>query len=181
MKLTFEEARWTMDEKGFWLCLKVKETAQARAFVEKLKTLVKQKLFQIEIKLYRQARSLNANAYLWVLCEQLSEKLGIDKEDIYRRAVKESGLSQDLQLPNKAVPTMQRAWERQGIGWFSKKVDGVDENTSLIRFYYGSSCYNSKQMARLLDNIVQECHAQDIDTLTPSERALLCDKWEAQT
>lgn len=77
MKLTFEEARWTLDEKGFWLCLKVKETAPARAFVEKLKTFAKQKLFQIEIKLYRQARSLNANRYLWVLCEKLRRRWGM--------------------------------------------------------------------------------------------------------
>lgn len=181
MKLTFEEARWTLDEKGFWLCLKVKETGPARAFVEKLKTFAKQKLFQIEIKLYRQARSLNANAYLWALCEQLSEKLGIDKEDIYRRAVKESGVSRDLPFLNEAIPTFEHIWKKQGIAWFCEKVDGIDENTSLMRLYYGSSCYNSKQMARLLDNIVQECHAQEIDTLTPSERALLCDKWEAQT
>lgn len=177
MKLTFEQARWTLDDKGFWLCLKVKETAQARQFVAEKKD----KPYTADLKEYRQARSMNANRYLWALCEQLSEKLGIDKEDIYRRAVKESGLSQDLELPNKALPTMQKAWENQGIGWFSKKVDGIDENTSLIRFYYGSSCYNSKQMARLLDNIVQECHAQEIDTLTPSERALLCDQWEAGT
>jgi hypothetical protein len=177
MKLTFEEARWTLDEKGFWLCLQVKETAQARQFVSEKKD----KTYTADVREYRKSRSLNANSYMWVLCESLSEKLGIDKEDIYRRAVKESGLSRDLELPNDAIPTMQRAWERQGIAWFSEKVDGVTENKSLVRFYYGSSCYNSKQMARLLDNIVQECHAQEIDTLTPSERALLCDKWEAQT
>lgn len=177
MKLTFEEARWTIDDSRFWLCLQVKETAQARQFTQ----TKKEKLYTAELKEYRPSRSLDANAYMWALCEQLSEKLGIDKEDIYRRAVRESGLSKDLQLSNEAAPTMQAAWERQGIGWFSKKVDGVDENNSLIRFYYGSSCYNSKQMARLIDNIVQECHAQDIETLTPSERALLCDQWEGKT
>lgn len=177
MKLTFEEARWTIDDSGFWLCLQVKETAQARQFTQ----AKKEKLYAAELKEYRPARSLDANAYMWALCEKLSEKLGIDKEDIYRRAVRESGLSKDLQLSNEAAPTMQAAWERQGIGWFSKKVDGVDENNSLIRFYYGSSCYNSKQMARLIDNIVQECHAQEIETLTPSERALLCDQWEGKT
>lgn len=166
-----------MDDQGFWLCLNVKESAQARQFVE----TKKEKPYTAELKEYRQSRSLNANAYMWALCEQLSERLGIDKEDIYRRAVKESGLSRDLELDNDAASTMQRAWERQGIAWFSEKVDDVTQTRSLIRFYYGSSCYNSRQMARLIDNLVQECQAQDIDTLTPSERALLCDQWEAET
>lgn len=177
MKLTFERSRWTMDDQGFWLCLNVKESAQARQFVE----TKKERPYTAELKEYRQSRSLNANAYMWALCEQLSERLGIDKEDIYRRAVKESGLSRDLELDNDAASTMQRAWERQGIAWFSEKVDDVTQTRSLIRFYYGSSCYNSRQMARLIDNLVQECQAQDIDTLTPSERALLCDQWEAET
>ena len=49
---------------------------------------------------------------------------------------------------------------------FSKsKYDGF---TNLIA-YYGSSVYDSKEMALLLDSIVQEAQALDIETLTPDE------------
>ena len=44
--------------------------------------------------------------------------------------------------------------------------------------FYGSSTYNSKQMARLIDLCVQDCKEQDIDTMTEQERSLLIDQWE---
>lgn len=39
--------------------------------------------------------------------------------------------------------------------------------------YYGSSTYDGAQMARLIDNIVQDCKAVGIETMTPDELARL--------
>lgn len=38
----------------------------------------KGKLLQAEIKAYRPARSLKANAYFWMLCDKLADKLGTE-------------------------------------------------------------------------------------------------------
>ena len=51
----------------------------------------------IKIDKYRPKRSLNANAYLWVLCEKLADKLTEDgiphtKQEVYRTAIKEKGI-----------------------------------------------------------------------------------------
>ena len=43
--------------------------------------------------------------------------------------------------------------------------------------YYGSSTYDSAQMSRLIDLVVQECQAQGIETKTPEELALLKEDW----
>lgn len=43
------------------------------------------KLLDIELKKHRKKRSLNANAYLWVLCGKLADKIGVDKESVYRQ------------------------------------------------------------------------------------------------
>lgn len=43
--------------------------------------------------------------------------------------------------------------------------------------YYGSSTYNTEQMSRLIDNIVQDCKAVGIETMTPAELAALKDAW----
>ena len=62
MTLTFTEARIQMDS-GVWLCLKVNEPAPARTF-----SLDKQnRIYDCEIKEHREKRSLDANAYSWVL------------------------------------------------------------------------------------------------------------------
>ena len=42
-----------------------------------------------------------------------------------------------------------------------------------VVFSYGSSTYDTAQMSRLIDNIVQDCKAVGIETLTPSELAKL--------
>lgn len=180
MKLTFEEARWTLDEKGFWLCLKVKETAPARAFVEKLKTFAKQKLFQIEIKLYRQARSLNANRYLWVLCEKIAQAVGhVTKEDVYIRMVRDAGVFDVLNIPTAGLEDFVRRWKRQGIGWQTAVIQesGIPGYTEVMAFY-GSSKYDTKEMFHLLQHVIDTAKELDIETATPDEIALMKARWE---
>ena len=41
----------------------------------------------LELKKYREKRSLDANAYMWVLISKLQEKLDIQKEEIYKDAI----------------------------------------------------------------------------------------------
>lgn len=43
--------------------------------------------------------------------------------------------------------------------------------------YYGSSTFDTKQMARLIDNIVQDCKALGIETLTPQQLDALKEEW----
>ena len=42
------------------------------------------KEYRIEIKEYKEKRSLTANAYFWVMCDKLAEKLRMPKTEIYR-------------------------------------------------------------------------------------------------
>lgn len=46
-----------------------------------------------------------------------------------------------------------------------------------IRCFYGSSVYDTKQMARLIDLIVQECQQLDIETATPQEMERMMQEW----
>ena len=47
-----------------------------------------------------------------------------------------------------------------------------------VILYYGSSTYDSKQMARLIDNIIQDCKAVGIETATPAEIDAMKARWE---
>ena len=132
----------------------------------------------LTIKPYKPKRSLSANAYMWVLVGKLADATGISSTDIYRNTVKQLGISQLIVINAAAVPTFKRIWEQHGLGWF---VDDVDEDTNgsvILRAYYGSSTYNRKQMAALIDLVVQDCKQLGIDTLTPAELAGLVDRWE---
>lgn len=129
---------------------------------------------EYEIKEHKNKRSLDANGYCWVLCKKIADKLHITKEEVYRKNIKEMGKYEVIPIKNEAVETFINAWTGKGIGWICEplsksKFDGF---TNLIA-YYGSSVYDSKEMALLLDSIVQEAQALDIDTLTPDEIANL--------
>ena len=43
--------------------------------------------------------------------------------------------------------------------------------------YYGSSTYDTKQMARLIDLVVEDCKQQGIETLTPEELERMALEW----
>ena len=62
------------------------------------------------------------------------------------------------------MSTLEVAWSRQGLGWLTERI--ADDTLML---YYGSSSYNTKQMSRLLDNLIQDAKALGITTETPEE------------
>lgn len=141
-----------------------------------------QKDCDIEIKKHREKRSLDANSYMWVLCDKLARKINspkITKEEIYRTAIREVGIFKDFgNLSEKDAETLMTAWQLLGTGWIAEQVDYEKDGEHVrIRCYYGSSKYNTKQMSRLLDWIIAECKEQGIETATPDEIARMKALW----
>jgi hypothetical protein len=140
------------------------------------------KTYTITVKEKKKARSLNANRYLWVMCQQLAEALGTTKLDIYQQAIRDIGVFRQVEINEKAVDTLIHSWKMHGDGWVADRVDYTEnEGFVLVNLYYGSSTYNTKQMSRLIDNVVQDCKALDIETLSERELSLLKDSWEGCT
>lgn len=133
----------------------------------------------LRLKRYRHKRSTNANAYCWQLINQIADLINSTAEDVYREAIRRVGVFQDVELTEKAAKTMQHIWHEHGIGWMTEKVDDT-ENGVLIRFYYGSSVYNTKQMSRLIDDIVTDAKELGIETKTPNELSLLKSEWRGE-
>lgn len=132
---------------------------------------------------YREKRSLNANSYMWRLIGELERELSknderVTKDNIYQSYIKEYGRSKEYQIPTEAVKAMTAVWTAYGLGWFCEIVDdGAVENTKVVRFYYGSSCYSSSRMSRLIKAVVADCEALGIQTMTPQELQTLIDRW----
>ena len=64
---------------------------------------LKEDKLSIEIKKYRNKRSLDANAYMWVLISKLEEKVNISKDVIYKDAIKNIGVYEVIPVKNEAV------------------------------------------------------------------------------
>ena len=166
------------------LTLRLEDKQSGIRCYEDLKTAEK---LSIKISKFREKRSLNANAYFWLLCGELAKKLSGEKvkytkEDIYRRSIKEIGVYKDWEdLSPADAKTLRHAWEMLGTGWITEQVDFMpDGENVIVRTYYGSSQYNKKQMARLIDNIVQDCQAVGIETRTPNEIAEMISLWGSE-
>lgn len=141
----------------------------------------------LEINEYKKRRSINANSYFWTLLDKLSEMLQNTKEELYRQFIRDYGLWADVplrKLPKNTckvddpVATIMTGWKRQGVGWLAEIVSETAEEAT-VRFYYGSSVYNGRQMKRLIDAVVDECKEMGIETRTPEEIASMLEAWSA--
>ena len=158
------------------LMLEVNELNDFKQLVDDMNSLEK---LSIEIKPYRARRSLDANAFAWVLMDRLAEKLNVSKEDIYREYIKNiGGNSEIVCVKDSALERLCEGWQRMGIGWQTDTFPSKLEGCTNVILYYGSSTYDSAQMSRLLDLIIQDCKEQGIPTETPDEIARMKSLWE---
>lgn len=142
--------------------------------VAHLQELIPCEKLDISIKKHREKRSLDANAYCWVLLQKMAEVLKTDKWTLYLRMLKEYGQFTHIIVKEQAVEAMKRQWrECEILGPI--KVGGM---TGIqLQCYFGSSTYDTKQMAEFIDGIVREAQELGIDTRTPDEIAYMKEVW----
>lgn len=129
---------------------------------------------EIEIKKHSSHRSLNANAYAWVLIGKIAERLSKGMREVYREAIRDiGGVSEMVCLKTDAVPVMRRIWESNGMGWQAEELESKIPGCTNLMLFYGSSVYDTKQMSLLIDHLIQDAQALGIATITPEEEARL--------
>ena len=132
----------------------------------------------VTVKKHREKRSLDANAYFWVLVDRLAEKLRIPKTEIYRRYIREIGGNHEMVcVIDSAVDKLRRGWEHNGLGWQTDTMPSKIPCCTNVILYYGSSTYNTRQMSHLIDMAVQDCADQGIETLPPDKLAGMMEEW----
>ena len=137
------------------------------------------KEYTIEVKEHKHKRSLSANNYAWKLLDDLAVKLNMSKTDIYKAYIREiGGNSEVVCCIDKAVDDLCKAWESRGIGWITEREPSKLKGCTNLRLYYGSSVYDTAQMSRLINLIVQDCKTYGVPTWDEEELQRLCDAWE---
>lgn len=169
-----KKARWMQDSEGVWLSFLVSRQDASQTLAE----MQNGKTYTLTIKEHRERRSLDANAYCWVLLDKLAEKLSLPKTDVYRRFIREiGGNSETVCVVEKAANKLCDGWQHNGIGWQTERIPSKIDGCVNVILYYGSSTYDTKQMSRLIDMVVEECKENGIETLTPMELDRLKDRW----
>ena len=125
---------------------------------------------------YRKKRSLDANAYCWVLMTKIAEVVESSKEEIYEEMLQKYGfLYQDdegyITITVKANVDMSKI----GGHWKFVKTNGSFSSYLLIK---GSSEYDSAEMAKFIDQVVYEAKNLGIDTVPPDELERMKATWQ---
>lgn len=126
----------------------------------------------IEVKQYREKRSLNANAYAWLLIGKIADVLRASKDEIYFRLLKRYGQSELISvLSHIPIEHYIKYYEEAGESELNGKM------FTHYRVYKGSSEFDSREMSIFIDGVVSEAKNLDIQTETPSEIARLKSLW----
>lgn len=138
----------------------------------------KDKPLDITVKVHRRTRSLDANAFLWKLCEEIAKNQHIKKEEVYRKEIREVGVYIPLPIREDALASFRSAWEGRGVGWLIEdRGKSKHEGYRLVYAYYGSSTYDTAEMSRLIEATVEDCRVLGIEVMSERERSLLVEEW----
>lgn len=132
----------------------------------------------IDIKQFRKDRSLDANAYYWVLVGKLADAVGESQPYIHNEMIRKYGQTEvfDGQLIRAVIPNTEESEKKvnealdyhlRPTSEIRKGKDGKDYRTYVMM--RGSSTYNSKEFSTLLNGIIFELNELGISTMTPDE------------
>lgn len=122
----------------------------------------KDKLFNI--KEHKEKRSLNANAYAWSLIGKIADVLRSSKEEVYLEMLKKYGQSEIVSvLSNINIAGYFKYYEPIAT------VTLQGKEFTHYKIFKGSSEYDTREMAILIDGIISEAKELGIETLPPNE------------
>lgn len=154
-------------------------TADMKAVQELMDKYIEGKEYVAEIKQRRAKRSLDANAYCWALIGKLAESAKLKKTDVYRSYIKEMSAYEIVPIKSEAVDKWISNWEHKGLGWLCEDMGDCrnTEGYKNIKCYFGSSTFDTKEMAHFIDMIINDCEEVGIETMTPDEVERLKQTW----
>lgn len=132
----------------------------------------------IKVQKYRKKRSLDANAYLWVLCSKLAIVHETSKDEIYEEMLQKYGELYQDDEGNYIVITLRADIDTSKIDghwkYYKTSADGKFKSYLMIK---GTSQYDTSEMARFIDMVVQEAKDEGIETLPPDELERMKSLW----
>ena len=148
---------------------------------------LKDRRLTVELKQYREKRSLDANAYYWVLVGKLADIAGQSNAWVHNHMLRKYG--QIMVIYDQGVYTVlpdsdeaQKAID-EAETYHLKPTSQVKpgKGGKMYRTYMmlrGSSDYDTKEMSRLIDGLVSECKEAGIETLPPAELERMMENYE---
>jgi hypothetical protein len=120
----------------------------------------------VEIKQYREKRSLSSNAYCWVLCDKIAKILGSTAEEVYIDKLHDYGTCEYIGCLPDIIPELKKAVKIVEVKG-NCNINGKQGVT--LKLIRGSSTYDSKEMSVFIEGLVNDAKTLGIETLSPAE------------
>ena len=114
MELTFINGKITRQFNGDFEATLIIPKDQERNMEALNELLNDEKVKTCKICHKKKRRSLDANAYCFVLCQKIAEKISNTKEFVYKQAIKQVGQFEIVPIRDDAVERWIEAWESKG-------------------------------------------------------------------
>lgn len=131
---------------------------------------LRDKELNIKATKYHKPRSLDANAYHWVLCHKIAHALQTDAKSIHYELMLRYGTPLENPDGSKAVISVLKVVDPRRAGVYARKIgSGSVEGKEFDHYLLikRSREYDSKEMAHLLDGTIDDAQALGIETLPP--------------
>lgn len=140
----------------------------------------------VQIKRYKEKRSLDANAYYWTLLTKYAEVLKLSKPYAHNHILRQYGQLETydgkhmiVYIPN-TLDAIRKADSDEYVHLKPTSQVRMGNDGEMYRAYKllkGSSAYNTYEMAKLIEGLVSECRENDIETATPEELERMKEQW----
>ncbi len=134
----------------------------------------KDKLLSIVVKLFRNKRSLDANAALWLLLGEMAARLNTSKDELYLEVLDRYGVFTFIAVKPAVVERVKREWRTvRELGEVT-----VNGQTGIqLQCFFGSSTYDSREFSVLLNGVIEEAKEMGIYLISDSDRDLMLREW----
>lgn len=139
--------------------------------------------YDLRIEKKRKKRSLDANAYYFRLARECAAKMDIPLTELHNRNLAHIGIAWTDKDDKKhwVLQIDDDFWIKQEKVHFCPTDKTEDRNGSIYRWFYllkPSHLFDSKEMSRLIDYVVQDAKELGIETMTPSEIERIKELWK---
>ena len=134
---------------------------------------------RVDIKKASKHRSLSANNFAWVLIDQIAEVTGKTVTEVYQNAIREiGGISDYYGMKEQAYESFCEIWTKGHLGRQVEIIPGSAKPGWInVRAWKGSSDFDSAQMARLIDSLIQDAENLGIPTIADEEIERMVNRW----
>lgn len=144
--------------------------------VEDLETVLRdipgmyEKTLRIIAKQWRDKRTLNMNSYYWVLASKLALALHTTPEEIHVKTIEDHSIPWVDDEGGLFEITVKSGCDPHicGMYWKQRAVSHDGKWTAWYRIKGTSDC-TKEEMSLFLDDLIEDCKEQGIETATPDE------------